>query len=489
MSPPGDREGRGKGGAPSPEGAVLRLLQGLRETLPRERWFAEKSAELSGVSVADRAALGDASAPETWLLLRVDFRDRPPSFYSAFFRVEGETMLPAEDDPGVVSRLLAGFANAARIPTENGSLSFRPIPGSEGMFGDAVRKVRRIASEQSNTSVVIDGRMIHKHLRRIAPGENPDVEVPEYLWTRTSFRNIPRPLGSVAYAGPGFPEALVGTTQVFVPNEGDLWTHVLRALAGNGGLPPLSLLPVLTELGSVTGWLHAALASAPPELPAFSPEPVREDDVLRWQAAWDATFQRARLELSRGLAHLSPETRPLAEEVADRLPLLPPKVALHEGGWPKGSLRTRIHGDYHLGQVMRTPEELIILDFEGEPLRSLEERRAKQSPLKDVAGMLRSLDYAAHAAVRASPPASDRSPPDPSIAARSSRGAQDLFLEGYWSVAAAARPGWADPKDPDLPRLLEFFVTEKALYELCYELQYRPAWTDIPLRALLKAIG
>ena len=491
MSPATEQRGPGPLVPGWGEEAGAQVLESVRETLPEQRWFAEKSAHISGISVADHGSLGSGATPYAWVLLQVTFQDRPGSLYSAFFRREGGRIRPAEDDPGLVDALLAGLKSSARISTAKGTLTFRATAGSEGVLEHAgpVREVRRITSEQSNTSVVIDGQLIHKHLRRIAPGENPDVEVPEYLWTRTTFRNVPRPLGSLVYSAPGFPRALVGTTQAFVPNEGDLWTYFLGELAGTGGRVPPSLLTLATELGSVTGRLHAALASAPPDLPAFCAEPVREEDVAHWQAGWDATYQRARLALPEGLDRLLPGNRTLAEEVGRRLPLLPPKVALARGARLGDSLQTRIHGDYHLGQVMRTPTGLIILDFEGEPLRSLEERRAKQSPLKDVAGMLRSLDYAAHVAVRPPLPPGVGPSGDPSIPDRSSRQVQDRFLEGYWSVAGSSRPCWVDPKDPDLPRLLEFFVTEKVLYELCYELQYRPAWTDIPLRALLKAIG
>ena len=491
MNPTADAGGTGPGASPGEEISGGRILQTLKETLPEQRWFAEKSAHLRGISVADHGILGEGTAPVGWFLLKVTFQDLPDAFYSTFFREEGDRPRPAEDDPALADGLLAGLRSSARIPTRKGTLNFRATPGSGSLLEPAqrVQEVRRITSEQSNTSVVIDGRLIHKHLRRIASGENPDVEVPEYLWTRTSFRNVPRPVGSLHYSGPGFPRALVGVTQVFVRNEGDLWTHVLEELAGAGGTLPPSLLPLLSDLGTVTGQLHAALASATPDLPAFCAEPVREEEVVRWQAGWDATYQRARLELPEGLDRLTPGARALAEEVVRRLPSLPPKVALPREMRFRDSLRTRIHGDYHLGQVMRTATGLIILDFEGEPLRSLDERRAKQSPLKDVAGMLRSLDYAAHVSVR--PPLPTRAVPsgDPSIPEQTSRQAQDRFLEGYWSVAGSSRPRWVDPKDPHLARLLEFFVTEKVLYELCYELRYRPAWTDIPLRALLQAMG
>ncbi len=491
MSPPAETGRPGTFGDPWGEDTLSQLLEELKGSLPGMRWFAEKSLPLTGLSVVDHAPLIGGPSPVGWFLLEATFPGRAPSYYSAFYRREEDALRPAEDHPDLAEYLLAGLRAASRVPTERGSLTFRPSGPADG--GEAlparVQQVRQITSEQSNTSVVIDGRTIHKHLRRIVPGENPDVEVPEYLWSRSPFRNVPRPLGSLAYSGPKFPLALVGTTQVFVPNEGDLWTGFRKELAGAGGTPPPSVLSLVTELASVTGQLHVALASAPADLTAFSPEPVREADVARWQASWDTTYERARAELSQARDRLPPPVRDLAEKVGRCLPQLPARTALR---WEEGlrdSLRTRIHGDYHLGQVMRTRTGLIILDFEGEPLRSLEERRAKQSPLKDVAGMLRSLDYAAHAAVRAPFPGSARPLEDPSLPERSSREMQERFLERYWAVAGAARPRWVDPKDPALPRLLRFHVTEKALYELSYELQYRPGWVDIPLRALLRATG
>ena len=491
MSPPAEAGRPGTSGDPWGEDALSRLLEELKGSLPGMRWFAEKSVPLTGLSVVDHAPLIGGSTPVGWFLLEATFPGREPSYYSVFYRREGDALRPAEDHPDLAEYLLAGLRVAGHVPTQRGTLTFRPSGRADGWeaIPARVQQVRRITSEQCNTSVVIDGRTIHKHLRRILSGENPDVEVPEYLWTRSPFRNVPRPFGSLAYSGPKFPLALVGTTQVFVPNEGDLWSGFLKELAGAGGTPPPSVLSLVTELASVTGQLHAALASAPADLTAFSPEPVREADVARWQASWDATYERARAELSRARDRLPLPAQDLAEEVVRGLPRLPARTALRWKEGLGGSLLTRIHGDYHLGQVMRTRTGLIILDFEGEPLRSLEERRAKQSPLKDVAGMLRSLDYAAHAAVRAPFPGSPRPSEDLSLPERSSRKMQERFLEEYWSVAGAARARWVDPEDPALPRLLRFHVTEKALYELSYELQYRPGWVDIPLRALLRAIG
>ncbi|MEP7105794.1 MAG: phosphotransferase, partial [Chloroflexota bacterium] len=316
------------------------------------------------------------------------------------------------------------------------------------------------ASEQSNNSIVFGERLILKIYRRIEDGINPDLEVVRFLTERTDFRNIAPVAGSILYRrGPGA-TAVVGMLQRYVPHHGDAWKHVLHLLDTEGHA---AFQDDARRLGRRTAELHLALASEPDD-PAFAPEPTT---MLYARSVYQSirTLSTQVMELVRRNLGSDPD----AAELLKREPaLLKRSRAILDR--PVAARRIRVHGDYHLGQVLWTGEDFVIVDFEGEPARGLSERRIKRWALKDVAGMLRSFDYAAHTAGAV-----------PGWAAEVS----DAYLQGYVETPGIGGASFM-PRTADETRLLlDVMLIEKALYELRYEINSRPTWARIPLRGLL----
>ena len=348
--------------------------------------------------------------------------------------------------------------------------------------------------------MVLGDRLIIKLFRRVEPGPNPDVEIGEQLTSRTPFRRVPRVAAALEYEPSGEPIGHLFVAHEFVSSQADGWSHALNELARyydeaqHAGDPSPDLLPVsrvsfaapatpaaMRELagayiesaqllGRRTGELHGALASDSAS-PAFAPEAFTQDDVQRIISNASAELQAVRTTL-----------KPDATERLERR-LAAMRGARGADAVNSASARIRIHGDYHLGQVLWAESDYYILDFEGEPADPLDERRRKESPLKDVAGMLRSFSYAAYAALFAR---SDRQGETFSRLEPWARAwiywSSAAFLRAYASIAGSA--AWL-PADPvQRASLLDLFLIEKALYELRYELSMRPEWVRIPLRGL-----
>jgi maltose alpha-D-glucosyltransferase/alpha-amylase len=229
-----------------------------------------------------------------------------------------------------------------------------------------------------------------------------------------------------------------------------------------------------------TAELHAALAQRTGNT-AFDPEPITPDDVAAWTERVRRSGAAAFDHLSLRAAELPEPARAVASTILDRREAFLARIERHTGD--KGAAaKTRLHGDYHLGQVLLVQNDFVIVDFEGEPTRTLAERREKQSPLKDVAGMLRSFDYAMHVALEHKDGESEIARAARERAARAWQGeARRAFLDGYEDVARTA--GLASPR-ADANGLLELFLLEKVLYELTYEIDHRPDWVRVPLRGL-----
>ena len=523
------------------EGTGLQRLETLNlpEYLPKQRWFAGKSRRIESTRVADWVLLNGSQS--ALAMVEVQFESGASDTYvtplAMTFGDDTDALqrtAPNAVIAPVVSGKAPGLLHDGIFDDKTCEALFSLIEkGLEvtgrhtrisGVHGDAFRDVlgeteeslpvRRGSAEQSNTSILYGDRFILKLFRRLESGLNPDAEIGRYLTEKTNFKQIPPFAGSIEYIPEqGAEPATLGMLQGLVANEGDGWKWTLEELDryyethAAAMLPetindelenPLELserpaselardhvgiyLESAATLGRRTAELHLALAS-PTEDPAFAPEPLTARDLeallvdLRQRASGVFDLLKERV------SYLSDEVVETAATVlSQRRRLLDQFSALRSDNIQ--TLRTRIHGDYHLGQVLKVKTDFVILDFEGEPARPLAYRRGKQCPLKDVAGMLRSFSYAAHASLinyTARRP-EDVARLDPwaqlwehSVAAE--------FLRAYRSTAEGAK--FLPLATADLRRLLDIFLLDKALYEVLYELNSRPTWVRIPLLGIL----
>ena len=425
---------------------------GLAAWIAGQRWFASKRRRIVDVRVDDRVPVGDAGLA----VVRVTLDDGGAERYLLALG-RGPGVHDALDDPAFCRALLGVLAAGGRTRGERGTVVGRPTRAFPGNLPPDV-PARRLTGEQSNTSIAFGTALVMKVFRRVTEGINPEEEITRFLTERTAFRGSPRLAGALAYDAGGGTPATVAVVQEYIADGVDGWRWMLDRLAA--GDPALE---ALRRLGATTAGLHRALAT-PTGDPAFDPEPVTQSDVEAWAEA-----------VARQVA-LAREAAP-----AHALPGAGDHLAGPGGlGGLVGTDKIRHHGDFHLGQTLRADarDAFAIIDFEGEPLRPLAERRRKHSPLRDVAGMLRSLAYAAETA-RAADRRRDARLEDWERAARSA------FLEGY--VGAARAAAFLPGEEEAFRRAVAVFELEKAAYEVVYEADHRPDWIGIPLRGVTAA--
>ena len=484
----------------------------LRAFVEQQRWFAAKARGLETARVEDWAALRD-DPPLLLLLIRADearyyvpvaLGPPPTDATRTIGPLGGETLFDAHWDPDFGLCLLDAIAARRAFPSARGSFRCVPVEPWDHPSWDELDRAPATphSGEQSNTSIFFDRRLILKSIRRPQSGINPDFEMLHFLTGRPSFTHVPRLAGWLDYAGEG-ETTTVALLQQFVANAGDGWAHTLerlgrlcQALAAEAGRPDeiepqvaslgADLLAEIHELGAVTGRLHAALASDP-SAPAFRPELITSEDVGRWRRGIVQDLERLTAEIATASARVPAAIRAALE------PLLDARAHIERAAHDLFLLadrtvhKIRCHGDYHLGQVLKTAESFVVIDFEGEPARPLEERRAKHCPLRDVAGMLRSFDYAVHAALGARPE-TERARLRPALAAWE-RLAARAFLDGYVMAAGKSPARLLPPSAEAVRRACAVFELEKACYELRYELNNRPDWISIPLAGLSRILG
>ncbi|MGH9474523.1 MAG: hypothetical protein ACRD1M_17470 [Terriglobales bacterium] len=406
--------------------------QALAAWLPEQRWYAAKGAPIGRLWHVEAAGPVEILGVET-------------------AAGAAEYLLSAVERAEVRASWFELLARGARLGGRCGEVIFEPLAALAAMATS-----RLLGAEQSNTSVLYldaagEPRWVLKLFRRLQSGENPEFELPRAL-AAAGFRQVAAPLGRVVYQPAGGEAVTLAVLVPFIPNQGDGWEYVLRELragAAAAGADPSAASPrtpllerELRQLGQRTRELHQALGGLSGE--AFAAEPVTAGDTARWRGRARAAMEAP--ELTPYQALLRPWREALSAPAAADL--------------AAGPRKSRIHGDYHLGQTLRTRDDFVIFDFEGEPVRPIAERRRKGSPLQDVAGMLRSLEYAAAIA------------PAPEGWGERARAA---FLAGYGEVSA--------------PELLRFFELEKAVYELSYELRHRPDWIRVPRSYLERALA
>jgi maltose alpha-D-glucosyltransferase/alpha-amylase len=500
----------------------------LPDFLPNQRWFGGKGQRIVSVTLADAAEY--RSAGSDFLIASIDVTLEGGTVqqyllplgiawetktYDPLTQLQSFTLARARLGPRVgalhdamaspafVQAILRGIRAAVDVPTlRGGHILFQPTKALAEIPSVGEPAVERLGGEQSNTSVLIGDEMILKALRRLQPGIHPEVEIGRYLTEVAGFKNTPPMLGWVEMIDAKGEPTAIFVLQGFVRNQGDGWSFALDYL--DRVLGQLEMVPISIEvdvedlhamfrglsqtLGTRIGELHQAFA-LPVEDPAFQPEPVTESDVLSWKASIGLQAAQAHSALQRVFetGTLAPDARFDVETLLSRWAEVDKTIEAALPNIPEIN-KTRLHGDMHLGQVVVVRDDFHILDFEGEPLRSMDERRAKHSPLRDVAGMVRSFNYAAKTALQ------QRGNHRPEKRKQLVRGINEwerqmivTFLDSYRVASAGCSSIPTD--DATFQRLLDFFLLEKALYEICYEAANRPDWIIIPVYGVLRLLS
>ena len=518
-------------------GPGLELLQQLLITyLPHQRWFGTKSRTIKTVAVLDSAELPGINAVLVFLQLTYD--DDSTSVYQLALTVttgEAAETIRASDPASIVATVTTSDGPAVlhdavaredvrqavlNLIEANGELSTRKgvlVGHSSNAFaeirGTGPLPARTGSAEQSNTSILYDAKLIMKLFRRLQPGENPDTEIGRFLTEVAHFPRIAPFLGDITLKSKDTEPITIAMLQGLVENEGDGWQWTLDELSRYydsvatlpspqdlGPPPNLSsenetpslarehaalYLDAAALLGRRTAEMHIALAT-PTHNPDFLAESFTTADLVADADRIDVQLTQTLGALKRSMSQLTETTADNAALVLSRRIGLFARARAIAGATPANAgQRIRIHGDYHLGQVLRSRGDFVILDFEGEPARSLTARRAKQSPIKDVAGMLRSFSYAAYTALNAF---AQRRPDDAKNLEPWTTLWQNAvsteFLRAYQSTINATAPTLV-PRANQSQLLLNAYLLEKALYELLYELDNRPTWVRIPLAGIL----
>jgi trehalose synthase-fused probable maltokinase len=527
-------------------GVFPELRRSLPSQLPAylagQRWFGGKARTIRSAELIDVIPIllaGDRAPAAFLLIVSISYATGPGDSYAIpVIRVEldsaatlgqshlkiaaseavgGSALVDALKNEAFLSAMLQLIHRQATLPGEKGELRASQTT-AYARFGSAVDgnlRPKPAGAEQSNTSIIYGDQLILKFFRRVEEGINPDLEIGFFLTEKAHFPHTPAVVGSLQYHTREGKDSAQGILQAFVPNQGDAWRYTMGSLAevyvavtkesdglrGGESTPTERATtdfvreaagPYLESaalLAQRTAQMHLGLASDARDR-EFAPEAFTMEFQRSLEQSMLALADRVLGQLREKLSSLPAEWRAAAQNVAGNEKEIARRfqAALSQ---PIRAMRTRIHGDYHLGQVLYTGSDFVIIDFEGEPARPLAERRIKRSPLQDVAGMLRSFHYAAFA---------------PLLTAEEGQAtsAQNLERLGVWAASwnvlvaerfltsylAAAGPAAYLPQTREETKvLLELHLLEKAVYELGYELNNRPSWVGIPLQGISRILA
>jgi maltose alpha-D-glucosyltransferase/alpha-amylase len=527
------------------EGSRELLEKALPQFLSRSRWSSGKSQKIRGVGIEDVVPLSNAEHRCYLVLARATYSDADPSTYQlvlAFAEGAAAAELCERHPNAVVARLAladgkTGLLHDALVHEGTAGMLLQAIGGRRRFKGqagvitptrtaafgriargapDGALPVRHVGSEERNATIVYGDRFVLKILRQVEPGPQPDLEVGRFLTEFARFEHAPPVAGAIEYTRPGREPTTLAVLQGFVPNEGDAWKYTVDAVGRYldeavarkdlcarlepprgplltllGKPPPpetIELFPFSLDaariLGRRTGELHLALASGP-AVRDFALEPYT---TLYQHSVYQSMRSRASQTLSllsQRTGQFSEELRAEAREVLKREASITRRLRTITDRKLSGS-RIRIHGDYHLGQVLYTGKDFIIIDFEGEPARPLSERRLKRSPLRDVAGMIRSFHYAAYASLFDSRVRHQDMPAGEPLVKYWYAWVSAVYLESYLETVAGSALLPRTTEETKI--LLDAFLIDKSLYELAYELNHRPDWIAVPVRGVLDLV-
>jgi maltose alpha-D-glucosyltransferase/alpha-amylase len=501
-----------------------------RDILPNHirnsRWFGSKARTFRNLKVTEQLAFSsDADGARLWFV-EVNYLDGPTETYAFpvkiasgelahsisqnsphavvahYSRSNGAILCDAVWDSAFRSQLFQAIVQHRTFTAQAGQFVGLPTPALQSVDAHVSENSHVLSAEQSNSSILFGSKFFLKLYRKLEDGVNPDVEITRFLTEQTDFPNVPGFVGALEYRRAKTEPTVVCLLQRAVPNEGNVWTLTVDAIGRyyervlerkadlqNEIAPPGVLLEELVGgvypdkvrlLGQRTGELHLALASHS-DNPAFAPEPFNAMAQRSVFQSMRTSLRRAFTSLEKKLSDVPAKFRSEAREVlgAENEILAREKRLLDRR---TNAAKIRIHGDYHLGQLVYTGKDFVILDFEGEPARPLSDRKMKRSALRDVAGMMRSFQYAAYAALWQPAMRKEDVPFLERWADFWYRQTSSLFLQSYLNTTAAAI--FIPKNSDDLQIMLEAYLLDKAVYEIGYELNNRPSWVLIPIRGI-----
>jgi maltose alpha-D-glucosyltransferase / alpha-amylase len=480
--------------------SISELEQALPEFVTKQRWYRAKAKTITALRVTD---LAEVDADTSLVLTQIDYQDGENANYvlacsgtkSEVSVIDGK-VYDAIYHPGFRQALLSALACNRDFSGVHGKFTAQRTNALDADCDSTALESSVSRAEQSNSSIIFGQRYILKLFRKLEEGINPDIEIGRFL-TEQGFHNTPAVLGNLEYRPHSGEPMQAGILMQFVPNQGDAWKYTLESLASffeqaNGNAPDPDDTAAKTQfigpyldsarlLARRTAEMHAALSSGK-DNPDFAPEPYTPEYAEKLYSEMlhqaDITF-----DLIRGKQNVLGESA----EDAKRLIALEDEIRSRFEALRQSHIETariRHHGDYHLGQVLWTGNDFIIIDFEGEPARPLSERRIKTFAMRDVAGMIRSFSYAGHAAI---PQGSRNRASLESWAEFWGAAVSAEYLHAYFETANDAPFVGSNREEQKL--LFDAFLLQKALYEVAYELNNRPAWVHIPLHGILNLIG
>lgn len=488
------------------------------------RWFRRKSEKIKNIVFRDYAILND-NPIQLLTIMEIFYENFHSEIYYLPLMVHTEKtskrgfetileiqpngnkilLYDAFEDITFCSNLLKLIKQKKQVKSLNGVFSFYPTGvGKLDMFIEHLNKeqIRLISTEQTNTSINYANSMIMKNFRNIEYGINPDFEITYFLTKETDLENIPALYGYIEYQNQDKLTATAAVLQEFITNRGDCWNYTLIfyeqiyriamrnvLISSEDKIKEVisefgkSFISEMHKLGEITGKFHKALTTDL-EDEAFKSELITEEDLNHWQTdmtnSIDSILNKIQHNLSTYSEDIQSNVKILLENKQQFLNKVAKLNLLKEANLKK----IRIHGDYHLGQVLKTSDDFVILDFEGEPIKTMEERRAKYLPHKDIAGMLRSFNYATYASLF------ELEGIDPIELENLQRWAEiwekiisNSFLEGYWQIMHDEYC-----KRETFNEILTIYKIDKAIYELEYEINNRPDWLRIPLEYLKSTV-